>query len=43
MIRYRKQNLNDPEQDSEIAVDLTPFIFIAAGYIAVKVLLRTLD
>lgn len=41
MIKYRKQNALEPEKDAEISVNLTPMMFFAVGYLAMKALLGT--
>lgn len=42
MIRYRRQNALTPEKDAEISVNLTPLLFFAVGYVAMRALLGTL-
>ncbi|WP_165794099.1 hypothetical protein [Deinococcus aerius] len=42
MIRYRRQNALTPEKDAEITVNLTPLLFFAVGYVAMRALLGTL-
>ncbi|BBN94078.1 hypothetical protein DEIGR_102441 [Deinococcus grandis] len=41
MIKYRKQNPLEPEKDAEVTVNLTPLLFFAVGFVAVRALIRT--
>ena len=41
MIKYRKQNPLEPEKDSEVTLNVTPLLFFAVGYLAVRALIRT--
>ena len=43
MIRYRKQNALEPEKDAEVSVNLTPFMFFAVGYLAMKALIGSVQ
>jgi len=43
MIRYRRQNPLAPEKDAEISVNLTPLLFFAVGYVAMRALLVTVE
>ena len=43
MIRYRKQNALEPEKDAEFSLNLTPIMFFAVGYVAMKALLRSVS
>ncbi|MDO4245519.1 hypothetical protein ACINK0_11885 [Deinococcus sp. VB343] len=42
MIKYRKQNALEPEKDAEISINLTPFMFFAVGYVAMKALIGSI-
>lgn len=39
MIRYRRQNALEPEKDAEVSLNLTPLLFFAVGFIAMKALI----
>lgn len=41
MIRYRKQNALEPEKDAEVSVNLTPLLFFAVGFLAMKAMIGT--
>ena len=43
MIKYRKQNALEPEKDAEFSLNLTPLLFFAVGYVAVRALLGSLQ
>lgn len=41
MIKYRKQNALEPEKDAEVSLNLTPLLFFAVGFMAVRALIHT--
>lgn len=43
MIRYRKQNALEPEKDAEFSLNLTPLMFFAVGFMAMKALIKSIN
>ncbi|SEI68899.1 hypothetical protein SAMN04488058_101348 [Deinococcus reticulitermitis] len=39
MIKYRRQNALEPEKDAEISVNLTPLMYFAVGFLAMRALI----
>lgn len=39
MIKYRKQNALEPEKDAEISINLTPLMYFAVGFLAMRALI----
>ena len=43
MIKYRKQNALEPEKDAEFSLNLTPLMFFAVGFMAMKALIKSIN